>query len=405
MRKIRWTAGLLAGLLLSTSTSVTRAELCDSGACDTSACDAADSCDGCGTCGGCSLFAGDGFDLGTTMFGEESAWDIGGWTQWGYVNKSDGVFNTQPNQVNNHQSWLFIEKTVDGSDGFDLGGRMDLIYGTDADNTQAFGNNPGRWDFQNGWDRGAGYGWALPQLYAEAAMGDLSIKAGHFYTLLGYEVVTAPGNFFFSHAFTMNFSEAFTHTGVLATYAAGEKVTLYGGWTAGWDTGFDQFNNGSNFLGGASVSVTDDATFTYILTAGNLGFLGDGYTHSIVLDIALTEKLNYVFQSDLVDTNEDVLGDGGSTYHTIGVNQYLFYTLTDTVSVGGRGEWWKANGVSYYETTLGLNYKPIPNFIIRPEARWQWSPAATSNFNPMNPVGLPNLGNGAIFGVDAILTF
>ncbi len=403
MRKIRWTAGLLAGLLMASSATAIRAESCDG--CDASACDAVDSCDGCGTCGGCSLFAGDGFDLGTTMFGEDSAWDLGGWTQWGYTSESTGLFNTNPDRINNHQSWIYLEKTVDGSDGFDLGGRVDFMYGTDADDTQAFGNNPGRWDFQNGWDRGAGYGFALPQLYVEAAMGDLTIKAGHFFTLVGYEVVTAPDNFLFSHAFTMYNSEPFTHTGVLATYAAGEKVTLYGGWTAGWDTGFDQFNNGSSFLGGASIALSDDATFTYILTAGNFGANGDGYSHSIVLDVSLTEKLNYVFQSDLVDTNEDVLGDGGSTYHTIGVNQYLFYTLTDQLAVGGRGEWWKANGVSYYETTLGLNYKPMPNFIVRPEVRYQWSPAAESAFAPMNPAGIPNLGDGAIFGVDAILTF
>ncbi len=45
-------------------------------------------------------------------------------------------------------------------------------------------------------------------------------------------------------------SEPFTHTGVLGTYTGNDDVTLYGGWTLGWDTGFDQFDGGSNFLGG-----------------------------------------------------------------------------------------------------------------------------------------------------------
>ena len=35
---------------------------------------------------------------------------------------------------------MYIEKTVDGSCGWDLGGRIDAIYGTDAQKTQAFGN-------------------------------------------------------------------------------------------------------------------------------------------------------------------------------------------------------------------------------------------------------------------------
>jgi hypothetical protein len=89
------------------------------------------------------------------------------------------------------------------------------MYGIDANNTQAFGNNPGRWDFSGQFQHGE-YGWALPQLYLEVAYYDLSVKAGHFYTFIGYEVVPAPDNFFYSHAFTMNNSEPFTHTGALA---------------------------------------------------------------------------------------------------------------------------------------------------------------------------------------------
>ena len=64
-----------------------------------------------------------------------------------------------------------------------------------------------------------------------ARAGDLSIKAGHFFTLIGYEVVGATGNFFYSHAFTMNNSEPFTHTGVLGTYDLGDGYTSYFGWT------------------------------------------------------------------------------------------------------------------------------------------------------------------------------
>ena len=74
---------------------------------------------------------------------------------------------------------------------------------------------------------------AIPQLYVEAGYGDLSVKAGHFYTIIGYEVVQATGNFFYSHAYTFNFSEPFTHTGVLATYNASDDVTDLG-WLHAW---------------------------------------------------------------------------------------------------------------------------------------------------------------------------
>ncbi|MBX3440558.1 MAG: porin [Planctomycetaceae bacterium] len=354
---------------------------------------------------------GDPWDFSSTVLGEDSSVDIGGWTQWGYHNKSTGLFNSHPGRFNNHQSWIYIEKAVDGSEGIDFGGRFDVMYGVDAADTQAFGNRPGNWDFDNGFDHGS-YGWAFPQAYLEVAYGDFAIKGGHFYTLLGYEVVTAPDNFFYSHAFTMYNAEAFTHTGVLGTYTASDNVTIYAGWTAGWDTGFDQFNNGSSFLGGFSVGLGDDVTFTYITTAGNFGAIGSGYSHSLVLDVAVTDKLNYVAQSDLLHTNQGNFHDPdsgfvGTTTNTIGLNQYLLYSLTNKVGIGGRAEWFKADGVSYYGITGGVNIKPVANFIVRPEVRYQWSPSANGFSgiqNAANPVGLP-VDEGAIFGVDAILTF
>ena len=53
----------------------------------------------------------------------------------------------------------------------------------------------------------------MPQLYADFAYNRLTVRLGHFYTIIGYEVVTAPDNFFSSHAYTMQYGEPFTHTG------------------------------------------------------------------------------------------------------------------------------------------------------------------------------------------------
>lgn len=47
----------------------------------------------------------------------------------------------------------------------------------------------------------------------------IDVKIGHFYTIIGYEVVTAPDNFFITKPYTMQYGEPFTHTGVLASYA------------------------------------------------------------------------------------------------------------------------------------------------------------------------------------------
>lgn len=253
-----------------------------------------------------------------------TAWGlkVGGWLQAGYNNKSDGKFNSVPNKLNVHQAYLYAEKVANGECGLDWGFRGDLVYGVDGYDAQAFGSHPGTWDFQNGFDHGID-AWAFPQLYGQLAAGDLSVKLGHFYTLIGYEVVTSPDNFFFSHAFTMYNSEPFTHTGVLASYAASDKLTLYGGWTLGWDTGFDSLEGGNNFLGGLGYAMTDEITMTYILCAGDLGWRGEGYNHSLVFNVSLTEKLNYVLQTDYVGTNTDVANDD------VSINQYLIYSLND----------------------------------------------------------------------------
>jgi len=363
---------------------------------------------GCGLLGGggcslglCDCCLGDAWTLSGALHGDcPPAITIGGWFQAGYYSENNDLFFDRTDELALHQGWLFAEKaaTADSPLGF----RADFMYGQDADDTQAFGNNPGEWDFLNGFDRGAGYGWAIPQLYAEVALGEnVTVKAGHFYTLIGYEVVTAPDNFFFSHAMTMFNSEPFTHTGVLATINVSDNLTAYAGWTLGWDTGFDQLGDGSSWLGGFSYTLSDNAAFTYMSTAGDFGWRGsNAYSHSLVLDMSLTDSLNYVVQSDLVrvdSTGED----------NVGLNQYLLYSVSDCLGLGARMEWWKgdvltgyaphggvlpaAGSLSYYAATFGANVRPHANVIVRPEVRIDWSPAADYD--------------EAYFAVDAIFTF
>jgi hypothetical protein len=325
-------------------------------------------------------------------------------------------FNTRPNEVQLHQAWLYAEKAIDTADGFDIGGRIDYVYGTDAQDTQAFGTGQTGWD--NPWDNGA-YGHALPQAYLEAGYGDLSVKIGHFFTIIGWEVVGAPDNFFYSHAYTMYNSEPFTHTGTLFTYKASEDVTVYGGHVFGWDSGFE--DNGDAFLGGVSLQVTDDWNMTYATVGGRFGSdkLGNnekGYMHSIVNQYTLSEKLQYITQSDLL-TSEDEAGD---TYRdTFGINQYLIYTLSDCWAVGSRFEWWSVSRdstglggvtgagsrVDIYDVTMGLNYRPHANVVVRPEVRYDWARGATST-ELANTVELFESGRDQFtFGLDTVFTF
>jgi len=370
---------------------------CDAG-CD-GGCDSAFGCgSGCGLPGLGDCCLGDPWSL----FGEHCGWSAGGWIQMGYHNNALPLFNSRPDNYQLHQAWLYAEKAIDTSNGFDLGGRIDYLYGTDGPDTQAFGIDNDHWD--NGWDNGNDYGHAIPQLYMEAGYGDLSVKVGHFYTIIGWEVVAAPDNFFYSHAYTMYNSEPFTHTGALATYNVSDNVTAYGGYVLGWDSGFE--DNGDAFLGGLSVGLSDSFTLTYATVGGrfadNSNANEQGYMHSIVADVAVTDNLQYIFQSDLL-TSED--NTGATVRETFGINQYLLYTLSDCWAAGGRFEWYNQEGVyspvgqddDIYALTLGLNYKPHANVIVRPEIRWDWDDAQVA--------GLEDGDDQTTFGVDTIFLF
>ena len=92
-------------------------------------------------------------------------WNFGGWFQQGYHENSNGLFNNRPGRWNQHQLWFYAEREARPTNGqWDWGFRFDLVYGIDAQDTQAFGNTPGTWYFQNGFDFGS-FGWAIPQLY------------------------------------------------------------------------------------------------------------------------------------------------------------------------------------------------------------------------------------------------
>ncbi|MFU7557117.1 porin [Stieleria sp. JC731] len=375
-------------------------------ACDVGCDGGCDSACGCGSgsllpglLGDCCL--GDQWSL----FGENCGWAAGGWVQMGYHSKALPLFNSRPDNYQLHQAWLYAEKAIDTSCGFDIGGRIDYVYGTDAPDTQSFGINNDHWD--NGWDHGNDYGHAIPQLYMEAGYGDLSVKVGHFYTIIGWEVVTAPDNFFYSHAYTMYNSEPFTHTGALATYNVSDSVTAYGGYVLGWDSGFE--DNGDAFLGGLSVALSDDFTLTYATVGGR--FADDritteqGYMHSIVADVALTDNLQYIFQSDLLDTEDNA---GNVNRKSFDINQYLIYTISDCLAVGSRFEWYNVEGnilngtaagvdSDIYALTMGVNYKPHANVLIRPELRFDWDDDLVA--------GLEDGDDQTTFGVDTIFMF
>lgn len=381
---------------------------CDAG-CGTLACDSGLGC-GNGSCdGGCDACgcAADGpwklFPSGILGF------DVGGWSQVGYHTRRNALFNQHDGNVNLHQQWLYAEKVADGSQGLGLGARIDYVYGVDAQDTQAFGIANNHWD--NSWDNGI-YGHAIPQLYMEAAYGDLSVKVGHFFTLIGYEVVAATGNFFYSHSYTMYNSEPFTHTGAIAQYNASDALTLYGGYVLGWDSGFE--DNGDAFLGGYSFDLSDNINVNNQYVIGRFGADEVGFMGSSIITSTLSDSLTHVLWMDYLDTD----GTGRTTERqTFDVNNYLLLSINDNLTWGNRLEWYNIDKGVYnvaagrsdiYAFTTGFNYAANSNLLFRPELRWDWSKDVllTDATDPTSTI--LETGGGRVqttFGTDMIFTF
>ena len=112
---------------------------------------------------------------------------------------------------------------------FDVGGRVDLLYGTDARFIQALGLEPD-------WQQRGLYQLALPQFYAEMASDGWKARAGRFYSPFGYESVPAPANFFYSHSYAFVYGEPVTLTGFQLTRELNKGFALNAGIDHGWDT-------------------------------------------------------------------------------------------------------------------------------------------------------------------------
>jgi hypothetical protein len=186
---------------------------------------------------------------------------------------------------------------------------------------------------------------------------------------------------------------------VLGTYKATDRLEVYGGWTLGWDTGFARYSGngveeGNNFLGGFAYQLTDNLKVSYLTTAGDLGWRGDGYNHSLIFDLKLTERLTWVLQNDITSANLD-------GYDDLAIVNYLIYRLNDCWGFGARAEWIRLDSpvfgpASCYEVTAGVNWKPHANFVLRPEIRYQWGDGLAN-------IGMPT--EETIFGIDGVLTF
>ncbi|HTU24814.1 MAG TPA: outer membrane beta-barrel protein [Pirellulales bacterium] len=391
---------------------------------------------------------------------------MGGWLDqsytWNPQNPSNGfngpvTWTDRSNSYELNQLYYWIERTCDnGGDGWAWGARADLLFGTDYRfNTES--NLETRYQFQSPKNMGNDrfYGFDYLQFFGEVAYDKSKFRVGHFLSPVGYEVIPTTGNFFPTLPYIFQYGEPFTHTGGTWTYTVDETLTVSTGIIRGWDN----FGNNNPHLGNLTTltkTFEDKSSYATVFiwssepNQNNGEFAGGSgnrahtprfiWTHAYTKP--LTEKLTYVGQFDYAQQTDAMVN--GRLARWYGWNQYLFYKVSDCWTWGTRFDIWRDeegfrmggflgstnNGAALrglsssfnsfagtnYELSVGANWRPNGNTVIRPAVRWDmfqgnsgWG-AGQQAFNGGAPTVLRPYDNGAhdwqiLIGFDWITLF
>ena len=357
------------------------------------------------------------------------------------------TWTDRANEYQLNQAYLYAEKTTDTKGcGWDFGWRGDIMGGTDYRfNTESGLETRGEFNSPK-ISTQRFYGLAFTQFYSEIAVNDLKVKVGHWYAPVGYEVVMTTGNFFPSLPYTFQYGEPFTMTGVIGNYTVNENVSIGAGINHGWDN-FDNTNPHAGFVGTYTEKFADGASLAIANTAGNepnqqFGINGGTSFRYLQTNVysrplkRISDRLTWVIQSDQ-GFQDHALLDGHHAWW-YGVNQYLFYKVSDCLTYGIRYEWFRdQNGYrvggflgpttdavgapqrglstaradyfgNFYEITAGANYKWSANTTIRPYVRFDWFSGVSGNpvaGNPNRPFD-GGFGNSqTLIGADVVTVF
>lgn len=242
-------------------------------------------------------------------------------------NEPKSATNTHRIFDKDHNSFKFDVGTLvlskDASNKGDIGFRTDLIYGFSvpevAKSTASAGDNQSHeFDIQQGFVS-----------YNAPVGSGLQLDLGKFVTHIGAEVIEGPDgwNNNFSRSFLFGLAIPFTHTGLRASYAISDKVSVMGMVANGWD---NTTNNNDGLTVGFQLGLAPMDNVSLLLNWAG----GDESTtpnvdatniFDVVLDLGLTDRLSFQLNFDYGEQT-----NGNTT-------------------TGGDAEWWGVAGIARHE--------------------------------------------------------
>lgn len=210
----------------------------------------------------------------------------------------------------------------------------------------------------------------IQNLYATYQFSDkFSMTAGYMGTFVGYEVISPVGNLNYSTSYLFT-SGPFQNAGIKGNFTFSEKVGLMVGLFNDWNT-YQDFNGVSHV--GAQLSLTPLEGWTaYLNVLTGRGASGPAsYSSGTVFDITTAYQVTEGFKLGLNAADYTLPNDNGGYS---GIALYPQIALSDAVSLGARGEYFKykdagiVEGSSIFSFTLSGNVKAGPLTVI-PEIR------------------------------------
>ena len=285
---------------------------------------------------------------------------------------SDRVFDSQNNSFGLHQVGLTVAKQP--KEGF--GGLVNLTVGQDAQVIHSFPEGAGAPPATTSM-------FDLTQAYGSYSAGAMTVIAGKFTTLAGTEVIASTGNTTISRSILFG-AIPFTHTGLRASYAPTDTITVYGGLNNGWDQVTDGNRNKTLELGTTlnpmkPLTITVSGYFgveqatppgiqTGVGAQGNRNMI-DAVANWIVSNsLSFGGELLYAAQEDTA--NGTAKWNGFALYGTAMLNSQWRAVLRAEMFDDKQGfHFATATGTKYSEATLALSYLPNSSVELRTEVR------------------------------------
>jgi hypothetical protein len=356
------------------------------------------------------------------------------------------LFTDRSNSFRMNQMMLTAEKDLDpAATGIDWGFKLQGMYGTDARFTHTIGlwdratNSPYQFDFVE----------ANGQLHVPIpGTGGMDMKAGIYSTPIGYEVIDATGNFFYTHSYIFNFGIPLKHTGFLTTTHLTPMFDLWAAADTGVNAGPPFFRGSDDNGAGAflfGLGVNNPVPNLTVLALAHIG-AENGYVKGATLcgittfcyganpngavrqiyDVVTTWK-----PTDQITVANETNYIRDDLFHATaeGTAFYGIYKWNDQWSFGARGEVFRddqgffvaafqesqafmnaergipaavpgfsggynAGKATYSELTIGANWTPalafpdaLPSTLgltIRPEFRWDHAWGLNPGVHPFN---------------------